>query len=210
MQLSQRSVLQLAKSRARRALSPQTFKELSKRPSLRTSHLAPKKFCVGFVDNITCKGLPLNLSDLLPDAMEDLPRPFEDAIRDEVDNLQTIANALLNIMFIRILLIVGLVLVLIFAFLFIVSLFSRMLFIVGILVRLSYRSRILVHAILGLVSCLLLVVVAVVLLVFRQKTSSLPSWVEVKHGEVGGLCLGAICCAIVLTFTTAISPALIR
>ncbi|KAF2113729.1 hypothetical protein BDV96DRAFT_601206 [Lophiotrema nucula] len=67
--------------------------------------LGTQKFCVGFVDNITCKGLPLNLSDLLPDTVENLPRPFGDAIRDEVHNLQPIADALSNIMFVRILLI---------------------------------------------------------------------------------------------------------
>lgn len=86
-----------------------------------------------------------------------------------------------------------------------------MLFLVGILVRLSCRCRILVHAIYSwLLSCLPFIVAAGALLVFRHKTSSLPSWIEVKHGEVGGLCLGAVCCAIILTFTTAVSSALIR
>lgn len=72
--------------------------------------LGTQSFCVGFIDDVSCQGLPLNLSDLLPSAVEDLPDVFQTVIQDAIINLQPIATALTNIAYIRIFLVLGLVL----------------------------------------------------------------------------------------------------
>jgi hypothetical protein len=172
--------------------------------------LGTYRFCIGFIDTIDCKGLPLNLSDLLPASVEDLPGSFTDAIKDSMNRLQPAATALTNIAYIRVFLLFGLILLFIFVALVIASTLGRILCIVGILIELSRRSKVIIHVIFGLICSAPLAVTAVILLVFKRKADVLPLWVKIDYGEVGELCLGSLCCAIVLTIITAVSPALIH
>lgn len=176
----------------------------------RNVSLGTQQFCIGFTSDIKCKGLPLTLSDLLPAQVESLPDPVENVIRDQVSHLQPFVTRITSVAFIQMCFIIGLVLMLLFAGLFLTSLFSRLLCIVGILVQFRYQSRILVNIALGVICCFPLFMATTILYILRKKANSLPSWVEVKHGEVGELGFGALCCAIVLIFITAISPALMR
>ena len=161
---------------------------------LKNGSLGTERF---FVD-INCNLLLLNLLDLLSKLVEYL------------NCLQPFVTAIIYVAYIQTGLIVGLVLITLFTWIFIASMLSRLLCILGILISLRFWSRIRVHITLGVICCLPLLLCAAILHIFRQKTSSLPLWVEAKHGEVGGVCLLALCCAIILSFITAILPALIR
>lgn len=175
----------------------------------RNLSLGTRQLCIGFFDSIDCKGLPLNLSDVLPDSVEDLPSPFKTIVQDSVDSLQPIATALTNITYIRVSLIVGLVLVCLFAILFIASTLGKILCIVGIVFELGLRSKIIVHTVLGLICCVPVAAATAILILFREKVNALPSWIQVEHGEVGSICIGALSFAAALTITTALSPLLL-
>jgi hypothetical protein len=166
--------------------------------------LGTQKLCVGFANDINCTPLPLKISDLLPKKVEDLPDPVKNGIHDQVNLLQPFVTALTNVAHIQLGLILGLVLMLLFAILFISLILNR-----RIVRILSRQSRILVHVTLGVICCFPLLAAVVILVILRKATSYFPLWVEVKHGEVGGLCIGALCCAIVLIVISAILPALI-
>jgi hypothetical protein len=103
----------------------------------------------------------------------------------------------------------GLVLMLIIPTVFICSIFGRLFCIVTILLRHSVRSRLTINLVLGLACCIPLFISAVVLYIFRSKTMGLPSGIEVEKGEVSEWCLGALCCAIVMTLLTALTSAII-
>lgn len=170
--------------------------------------LGTQDLCIGFTKNLTCKPLPLNLTELL--LVDNLPDTFQSIVQDKVDSLQPFATALTNVVYIRILLIVGLISMLLFTIIFIATILSRLLCIVGRLIRLGHLSRILVYIALWIICCLPIFIAALVLIVFQQKARLLPSWVEVQHGEVSRLCLAAFCCGIVMSFISAVSPTLIH
>jgi hypothetical protein len=172
--------------------------------------LGTQDLCIGFTKNVTCKPLPLNLTELLPSVVDNLPDTFQSIVQDKVDSLQPFATALTNVVYIRILLIVGLISMLLFTIIFIATILSRLLRIVGRLIRLGHLSRILVYIALWIICCLPILIATLVLIVFQQKARLLPSWVEVQHGEVGRLCLAAFCCGIVMSFISAVSPTLIH
>jgi hypothetical protein len=161
--------------------------------------LGTTMYCVGFIPKPKCNNLPLSLSDLVS---KDLPDVVEKEIQEK---LQPFVATFTNVASIRIYLIIAFVLVVICAMLFVVSMWNT-----KALTRRECRSRFLVHLILGIICCLPIFVVAVALVVFRPKATSLSAWIEVKHGQVGGLCFGALSCAMVLTLIVAISPYLIR
>src|SRR5205823_2936427 len=66
--------------------------------------LGTQDLCIGFTKNLTCKPLPLNLTELL--LVDNLPDTFQSIVQDKVDSLQPFATALTNVVYIRILLIV--------------------------------------------------------------------------------------------------------
>ncbi|KAF2681923.1 hypothetical protein K458DRAFT_308528 [Lentithecium fluviatile CBS 122367] len=172
--------------------------------------LGTTQFCVGFINSKDCKGLPLNLSDILPGSLQDLPISIRNVVQDSVDSLQPVATALTNIAYVRVSLIVGIVFVWLFAIWFIASTLEKVLCIVGIFIGLGRRSRIVVYTVLGVVYCAPLAIATAFLVLLKSKVDTLPSWIKVEHGEVGGLCLGALCCAAVLTIITAASPAFVH
>ena len=170
----------------------------------RNCSLGTKQFCVGFTHNNTCDDLPLTLSNIVSEDVKSF-------LGDQLDDLQSLEgiSKKLTSAYIQDCLIVGLMLMLILITVFFCSIFGRFFCIAAILLKLSVRSRVIIHLVLGIVCCIPLFIPATVLYIFQSKTKELPSEIEVKKGEASGLCLGALCCAIVMTLLTALVPAII-
>ena len=100
-----------------------------------------------------------------------------------------------------------LMLILITVFFYLI--FGRFFCITAILLKLSIRSRVIIHLVLGIVYYIPLFIPATVLYIFQSKTKELLSEIKVKKGEASGLCLGALCCAIIMTLLTTLVPAII-
>ncbi|KAF2176534.1 hypothetical protein K469DRAFT_698391 [Zopfia rhizophila CBS 207.26] len=160
--------------------------------------LGTKEFCVGYRHNITCKKLPLSLSDLVPDIAQNLPdgvqvlpdtleKPLQDLVKEFQEKLQEKLQPLGRILtkvttpYVQKCLVAGLVLLRVVQY-----------------HKHSSKAHYWIESGNGLRLGL-----------FQAKTKALPSWIEVEKGEVGGLCIGALCCAIVMTFLTAITPTVI-
>jgi hypothetical protein len=186
--------------------------------------LGTKEFCVGIGHNITCKKLPLSLSDLVPDIAQNLsdyvqilPDTLEKPLQDQIkrvqeklqEKLQPLERTLTKVTtpYIQYCLVAGLVLLVIIAILLACAVFSGLFSITSILARLIIGLRVVM--VLGSICCIFLFIPTVILGLFQAKTEALPSWIEVEKGEVGGLCIGALCCAVVMTFLTAITPTVI-
>lgn len=186
--------------------------------------LGTKEFCVGYRHNITCKRLPLNLSDLMPDIVQSLPddvqvlpdtleKPLQDKVKEFQEKfeekLQPLERTLTKVTtpYVQNCLVAGLVLLVIIALLLACAIFSGLFSIASILQRLVVGLRVVI--VLGLICCVLLFIPTVILGLFQAKTKALPSWAEVEKGEVGGLCIGALCGAVVMTFLTTITPTVI-
>lgn len=171
--------------------------------------LGTSEFCIGFSDTIPCKHLPLNLSELVPDAVDDLPYLLQNAIRDEVNNLQPIATSLTNITYFQVCLWIGLAAALIIAVVFVASISSRLFCIGAIIMNWERRTKIKLLSILGFCCCAPLLFAMAALLVLKTKAASLPSWVAVEQGGVVNLCIGAFCGGLFLTVVAVISPCLV-
>ncbi|XTI87651.1 hypothetical protein V2W45_1240446, partial [Cenococcum geophilum] len=102
-------------------------------------------------------------------------------------------------------LIIGLVLMLILATIFFYLIFGRLFYIAAILLSLS----VVIYLVLGIVYYIPLFIPTIVLYIFQLKTKELLSKVKIEKGEVSGLCLRALCCAIIITLLTALIPAVI-
>ena len=186
--------------------------------------LGTAEFCVGYKHKITCKKLPLSLSDLVPDIAQHLPdgvqvlpdileKPLQDLVQEFQkklqEKLQPLERTLKKVTtpFVQKCLVAGLVLFVIIAILFACAIISGLFNISSVLLRLTIGLRVVV--VLGLVCCILLFIPTIVLGLFQAKAKALPSWVEVEKGQVGGLCVGALCCAVVMTFLATITPIII-
>jgi hypothetical protein len=161
-----------------------------------------ERFCVGFTDDkSTCNNLPLNLSDLLPSQVHDLPDLVQDAIQDQLNDLQPYLTALTNVVYIRIGLILGLVSMLLFASFFVGSMLRQFI---------GHQYRTLVYITLAVICCQPLLVATVILAAIRLKSNSWRPRIEVQHGEVGALCFGAFGCAIGLIIISRITSVLVH
>ncbi|KAF2258061.1 hypothetical protein CC78DRAFT_479914, partial [Lojkania enalia] len=125
------------------------------------------------------------------------------------EKLQPLERTLTKVttLYIQYCLVVRLILLVIITILFACAVFSGFFSITSILARLTIGLRVVM--VLGLICCILLFIPTIVLGLFQAKTKALPSWIEVQEGEVGGLCIGALCCAVVMTILTAITPTVI-
>jgi hypothetical protein len=154
-----------------------------------------------------------NLSDvvrILPDTLE---KPLQDQLKKVqeklLEELQPLERTLTKVTtpYIQYCLVAGLVLLVIIAIIFGCAVFSGLFNITSILARLTVGLRVVM--VLGLICCVLLFIPTIILGLFQAKTKALPSGIEVEKGEVGGLCIGALCCAVVMTILAAITPTII-
>ncbi|KAF2788130.1 hypothetical protein K505DRAFT_256214, partial [Melanomma pulvis-pyrius CBS 109.77] len=168
--------------------------------------LGTKEFCVGVGHNITCKNLPLSLSDLVPDIAQNLSDVVQEKLQEKLQPLERTLTKVTT-PYIQYCLVAALVLLVIIAILFACAVFSGLFSITSILARLTIGLRVVM--VLGLICCVLLFIPTIILRLFQAKTKALPSGIEEEKGEVGGLCIGALCCAVVITILTAITPTVI-
>lgn len=60
----------------------------------RNCSLGTKRFCIGYEQDVSCSGLPLNPSSLLPESVGALPSPVQSAIRVHVKTLSPLVESL--------------------------------------------------------------------------------------------------------------------
>ncbi|CAE7016065.1 hypothetical protein PTNB73_01358 [Pyrenophora teres f. teres] len=154
--------------------------------------LGTKRFCIGYKQDVNCSDLPLNLSSLLPEGVQELPGPVQDALRDRAEALSQLAESSTRFLAFSVpsTLISGLVLMVI----------------ARVFGKLKAVPRALALLGLGLVCCSPFVLLGVILDTFRRVADELPSWVGVEIGEACGLGFAALACALVLTFIFAAAP----
>lgn len=186
--------------------------------------LGTKEFCVGIGPNITCHDLPLILSGLVPeiaqnlsDSIQILPDTLEKSVQDQLTKLQEKLQEKLQPLertlkivttpYIRYCLVAGLVFLAVIAIVLACAVFSGLFSIMSILAKLTVGLRVVM--VLGLICCVLLFIPTVIVQLFEANTKKLPSGIRVEKGEVGGLCIGALCCAVVMTILTMIVPTII-
>jgi hypothetical protein len=158
----------------------------------RNCSIGTTQFCVGFVHNIWCKNLPLNLSSIIP---ADVDKFFQ----AKLDDIQPLNRALAKVTIanIQVCLIAGLILILILTAMSAASMFGWFYCLTAVL--LPFKAlRIGIHLLFGLLCCIPFFVPAIVLYILKSKTQQLPPWIQVEQGEVDKLCLGGLCCAIVM------------
>lgn len=163
------------------------------------------QFCVGFRHSLSCSGWPLTLSALLPDELEDLPAPLEDAIQAGIQELSPLPGSLGNLPEIVIgSLIAGAVSMPLLLVLSCFVAFGWPSCIAKITQKLSTNTQILLHFGVGLVCCLPYVVLVAVQRKVMAAVEKLPAWVQAKAGEVFGLSVGVLVCAVVFAVLAAV------
>jgi hypothetical protein len=157
----------------------------------RNCSLGTKQFCVGFENRTECNNLPLNLSNIVPEAVVNF-------VGDQVQALQPLPEILAKVTVTNIqdCLILGLVLMLVMSIILYFAL------------RLSIRIGMVIIFVAGLTCCVPFFIPTVVLFAVQSKIESLPSSIEVQKGGVSNYCLGVLCCGVVMTLLATFSPIL--
>lgn len=174
----------------------------------RNCSLGTMRFCVGYKQDVNCSDLPLNLSSLLPEGVQELPGPVQDAIRDRAEALSQLAESSTRFPAFSVpaTLISGLVLMSIVATLSLSLAFGRPQVVTRVFGRLKAVPRALALLALGLMCCSPFVLLGVILDIILRAAGELPSWVGVELGEACRLGFAALACALVLTFISAAAP----
>jgi hypothetical protein len=174
----------------------------------RNCSLGTKRFCVGYKQDVNCSELPLNLSSLLPESLQELPGPVQDAIRDRADALSQLAESSTRFPAFSVpdTMISGLVLMAIVATLSLSLALGRPRVLTRVFGKLKTVPRALALLAFGLVCCSPFVLLGVILGTILRAADELPSWVEVERGEACGLSFAALACALVLAFIFAAAP----
>ncbi|KAI0571181.1 hypothetical protein Alg130_10974 [Pyrenophora tritici-repentis] len=174
----------------------------------RNCSLGTKRFCIGYKQDVNCSKLPLNLSNLLPDGVQELPGPVRDAIHDRAEALSQLVESSTRFPAFSVpeTLISGLVLMSIVTTLSLSLAFGRPQVMTRVFGKLKAVPRVLALLALGLVCCSPIVLLVVILDTILTAADELPSWVGVEIGEACGLSFAVLACALVLTFIFAAAP----
>ena len=141
------------------------------------------------------------------DFLGPLQSEVSNLIQAGLDSLQPLADRIPHITtYMQTCLIVGIALATLSTLLFFVSVVGRLFCLTRILLQLNLVPRVIVHLALGLLCCLPFLVLVVILHIFQTKTKSLPSWIDVQQGQLGGLSVGTLCCAIEISTVSIIAP----
>jgi ABC-type multidrug transport system fused ATPase/permease subunit len=167
----------------------------------RNCSLGTKKFCVGFSNRIECHDLPLNVSNVLPEALTSF-------IGDQVQDLRSLEGILAKLTsgFVRDWLISGLVLGLVMIVLFAWSIIGPPygLFLQPLSSRLALALALKVTV--GLVCIVSFLVPTTVLNILCSKSQRLQSNVQAKKGDASGYSLVALFCVVVMMVLTVFAP----
>jgi hypothetical protein len=159
-----------------------------------------RQFCVGYrgQQGLSCSSSAFDVSDLLPDRIQDLPAPVEDAFRERIADLSPLANHLSSLSTsVLVCLIVGSMMMIFMLALSCCLAHAWPSCVASISPKVGTKTRVLVHlAVSMLCSAPYLALVLLQSKVVRE-AKGLPGWVEVKQGEVFGLSVGILVCAAV-------------
>jgi hypothetical protein len=158
----------------------------------RNCSIGTTQFCIGLAHNISCHDLPVNLSNIIPADVEGL-------FQVKPNDIKAVNGALAKVTVINIrdCFIAGLILILAMAAISVCLALGPSFSLAAVLPRFK-TLRIWIHLLLGLLCCIPFTLAAIILHVLNMKAQQLPSWIQVEQGEVGKLCLGSLCCAIII------------
>ena len=164
----------------------------------RNYSLGIKQFLVGFGNHTKCNDLPLNISDIIPEDIANF-------VSDEIQVLQPLEGILAKVTPANIqdCLILGLELMLVMAVLFVCLIFSRLLAFANFFVRLA------TCLVFGLLCFISFLIPTIILYYVQSKIQDLGSSIEVEKGNVENLCVGALCCAVVMMVLTVIASVIL-
>jgi hypothetical protein len=161
----------------------------------RNISLGTKQFCVGFSNRLECNDLPVNISEILPQA---LTGPIGELIKD-FHRLDGILSRL-SPEYIRDSFIVGLATTAVTAVLFICSIFGQHFGIVSHQEDLSLI--IMLRLAIPVICCISFLVPTVIIYTLYSESERLQSSIRVNRGDVGGYCWGAFFSAVVMAVLT--------
>lgn len=158
----------------------------------RNISLGTKQFCVGFSDRLECNNLPVNTSEILPQA---LTSPVGELIND----LDGILSGL-SPEYIRDSFIVGLATTVVTIVLFVCSIFSQHF---GIVPRREDLSLIIMLRLaIPVICCMSFLIPTIIVYTLYSKSERLQSSIKVNRGDVGGYSLGGFFSAVVMAVLT--------
>jgi hypothetical protein len=156
----------------------------------RNCSIGATQFCIGLAHNVSCYPLPPDISGMIPSEIRN-------KLGEELESIQIFETAFRTALTkitpttFRTVWIAGFVLI----FLILAS----SLFSIHGFVLLNHRMlRITCHLVVGLIFCIPFIVLVVILRILLSKARALPSWIQVVEGELLGLFIGGLCCAVTL------------
>jgi hypothetical protein len=158
----------------------------------RNISLGTKQFCVGFSNRLECNDLPVNASEILPQA---LTSPVAELIKD-FHRLDGILSKL-SPGYIRDSFIVGLATTTVTAVLFVCSIFGQHF---GIVPHLSLI--IMLRLAILVICCVSFLIPTVIVYTLYSESEKLQSGIKVNRGHVGGYCLWGFLSAVVMAVLT--------
>jgi hypothetical protein len=164
--------------------------------------IGTEQFCVGFRNrqNLSCSYSPFGISALLPEAIEDLPGPVEDALRERMDDLSPLAGDLSSLpQSIDICIIVGTL-----AMSLVLVLSTYLLWDSCTRRNVGIKTRWLAYLAMAVLCCSPYLALVVSQSKVIKEAQGLPSWVEVQKGEVMGLSIGLLVCAAIFVALSAV------
>ena len=163
--------------------------------------LGTENYTIAFNDHVDYRSLPLNLTNILPEA-------FTKILGDQLKKLQAVDNALTQVSSanIQYCLIPGLVLIVFLSLIFFSSMFKLPSYFEARLQALSNQLKGILRVLYCLACCIPFLIPAVVLQILLFKTKHLPDHIKAERGEVSGYCLGALCCVVVMVLLTFFAP----
>lgn len=163
------------------------------------------QFCVGFQHSLFCSGSHFTLSALLPDELQNLPGPLEDAIQARIQELSPLPGSLGNLSKgLEGCLIAGFVSMPLLLVLSCCVAFGCPGYIARITQKLSTKKQMLLHLGVGLVCCLPYVILVAVQRNVMAAVEKLPVWVEAEAGEVFSMSVGTLVSAVVFAVMAAV------
>ena len=161
----------------------------------RNISLGTKQFCVGFSNRLECNDLPVNTSEILPQA---LTSPVAELVGDfhRLDGiLSKLSPGYLMDSFI-----VGLATTTVTAVLFVCSIFGQNF---GIVPLREYLSLIIILRLaISVICCVSFLIPTVIVYTLYSESEKLQSSIKVNRGHVGGYCLWGFFSAMVMAVLT--------
>ncbi|KAH8726712.1 hypothetical protein GQ44DRAFT_725897 [Phaeosphaeriaceae sp. PMI808] len=160
--------------------------------------LGTKQFCVGLPHNVSCHGLPLSISSLIP-------TDIQKYLQTEWNDIESLSSALKEITPTAIYrsLLLGLALMLVMAATTICLVFLPTIYLPSILGLKIVKFGVLL--LLGTICCGLFIAPVIILGILNSKAKQLPSWIQVEHGEVGKFTVWSLVLVGVAAITSVLS-----